>query len=333
MLSEENRHNILFRLTALWGLVESGLGGFLHAFKIPFSGIILHGFSVSILTFIFFYSKSPVKTILTSFLQVAIIKILLSPHTPPTAYLAICFQAFLSILVYSIFSINWFSIFFVTLISFLESAFQKVITLTVFYGMNLWGALDIFVNKTLLKIFNLKIFNGSIYLLGFYFTIYSISVLLVLILIFRLWKNNNRVTDHDLIDLKELYGEFDEPIKFSSNNKIYYFVFILLFIISVFTYFVPEHNNLYFVLGYLLRTLVILIFWFVVLIPLANQMISHFLKSQLDRRQTEIDKFIEYLPKLKKHLYFIWLESTGMPTYKRIIRLTSQTFILVLYSK
>lgn len=333
MLSEANRNKIIFRLTAFWGLVESGLGGILHAFKLPFSGIILNGLSVSILTFIFFYSRVPRKTIIVSLFQVAIIKLLLSPHTPPTAYLAIFFQALISIFVYSIFSINWFSIFLVTTISFLESAFQKVLILTIIYGMNLWEALNIFINKTLSSIFSLEVVNGSFYLVSLYFAIYSISAFFISIFIFRLWKNNRNVTDSDLIELQEVSANHEEPVNYSSKIKKYYFVFIIFFILSVFTYFIPEHKSIYFYIGYLLRTVLVIILWFIVIIPIVNQLISYFLNKKLVSQQSEIDKFIDFIPKLKNHLFYIWNESIGLPSYKRLLRLIKRAFVIVIYSK
>ena len=40
------------KLIAIWAISESGLGGLLHAAKIPFSGILLGSFAVIIITFI-----------------------------------------------------------------------------------------------------------------------------------------------------------------------------------------------------------------------------------------------------------------------------------------
>ena len=40
------------RLTALWALNECGLGGVMHAFKLPFTGILVGGVSVLLITLI-----------------------------------------------------------------------------------------------------------------------------------------------------------------------------------------------------------------------------------------------------------------------------------------
>ena len=81
------------RLTALWAFAESGLGGVLHAFQIPFTGLVIGGFAVIIITLIAKFSDHHYQQILKSFLIVLIVKAMVSPHTPVPAYLAISFQA------------------------------------------------------------------------------------------------------------------------------------------------------------------------------------------------------------------------------------------------
>jgi hypothetical protein len=45
------------RLTALWAFVEAGLGGILHAFKVPFTGLLVGGMAVMLITLIAHFSN------------------------------------------------------------------------------------------------------------------------------------------------------------------------------------------------------------------------------------------------------------------------------------
>ncbi|MDX5320402.1 MAG: hypothetical protein LPK45_04875, partial [Bacteroidota bacterium] len=77
------------RLIALWGLAESGLGGYMHAMKIPFTGIFVGGSAVIILSLLASLSEKRFQTLLRATLVVLLIKFTVSPHTSPFAYIAV----------------------------------------------------------------------------------------------------------------------------------------------------------------------------------------------------------------------------------------------------
>jgi len=74
-------NSLIQRLIALWALVESGLGGYMHALKIPFTGIVLGGSAVVILSLIAWFSEKPFRTLLRATLLVILVKFTVSPHT------------------------------------------------------------------------------------------------------------------------------------------------------------------------------------------------------------------------------------------------------------
>ena len=82
------------RLTALWALSEAALGGVLHAFHVPLTGLFINSSAVLIMVLI--ASASDKKgTILRATIIVLIIKGMVSPHTPLNAYIAVSFQGIL----------------------------------------------------------------------------------------------------------------------------------------------------------------------------------------------------------------------------------------------
>ena len=150
----EYNHRAVNRLTALWALNESGLGGILHAAKFPFTGILVGGFAVILITLIARYSNFSFKAILKATAMVLMIKAAVSPHSPFPAYLAVSFQGLLGAIMFS-FSRN----FKLTPIVFgglalLESAIQKILLTVLFFGLSFWKSVDDFVLNTI-KLFQL----------------------------------------------------------------------------------------------------------------------------------------------------------------------------------
>lgn len=147
-------HSAVNRLTALWALNESGLGGLLHAAKFPFTGIFVGGFAVILISLIARYSNYSFKAILKATAMVLMIKAAVSPHSPFPAYLAVSFQGLLGAFIFSL-SKN----FKITPIVFgglalLESAIQKILLTVLFFGMSFWKSVDDFVLNTI-KLFQL----------------------------------------------------------------------------------------------------------------------------------------------------------------------------------
>ena len=142
-------HSAVNRLTALWALNESGLGGVLHAAKFPFTGIFVGGFAVILISLIARYSNYSFKAILKATAMVLMIKAAVSPHSPFPAYLAVSFQGLLGAVMFSL-SRN----FKITPIVFgglalLESAIQKILLTVLFFGMSFWKSVDDFVLNTI----------------------------------------------------------------------------------------------------------------------------------------------------------------------------------------
>jgi len=144
---DTKKGSLWWELTALWAFIEVTLGGLLHALRIPFTGIVVGGGAVAIISVIGYFSDSPFKTILKSTLIVMIVKAGASPHSPIPAYLAVGFQGLFGALVYSMFRFHKVATVLFAVICMLESALQKILTLTIMYGMAIWEAIDAFTNK------------------------------------------------------------------------------------------------------------------------------------------------------------------------------------------
>ena len=136
MKREEN--NIIMRLTALWALSESGLGGAMHAFKIPFTGFFLGGFAILIVCLIAYHSTHKWKAIIQATLLVILIKATASPQSPPMAYVAVAFQGLIGALLFSIIPFFRLAAVLFGMLALLESATQKFLLTTLIFGKSMF---------------------------------------------------------------------------------------------------------------------------------------------------------------------------------------------------
>ena len=84
-INQVNDKTIIKRLTTLWAFSEAALGGLLHGLKVPMRGIFVGGSASVLISLISFFSNRK-GTVLKSTLLVIIVKGIVSPHSPLTAY-------------------------------------------------------------------------------------------------------------------------------------------------------------------------------------------------------------------------------------------------------
>jgi hypothetical protein len=146
------------RLTALWALSESALGGLLHAFNIPFTGLLINSSAIIFMVMIAAATNKK-GWILRATLIVIIVKGIVSPYTPLTAYLAVAFQGAMGELLLRSRKHLLLPVLLLGIITLFQSAIQKIIILTVVYGKALWESIDIFGNLVLSQIKHLVNFR------------------------------------------------------------------------------------------------------------------------------------------------------------------------------
>lgn len=128
-------------LICLWALAESGIGGVLHALKLPFTGIFVGGFAVLSICLIAWYSTDK-KEILKALSIVLAVKLLASPHSPWQAYVAVAFQGLLGYILLhqrKNFAVRTFIF---AILCMLESALQKIILAFLIFGTDFFDAID-----------------------------------------------------------------------------------------------------------------------------------------------------------------------------------------------
>ncbi len=129
-------------LILLWAFAESGIGGLLHALKLPFTGIMVGGIAVVCIALIGYYIQDKKNVILQALALVLTVKLALSPHSPWQAYVAVIFQGYVGHLLFR--NGNHFKAkaFFFAIICLLESALQKLILSVLIFGLGFLKSVD-----------------------------------------------------------------------------------------------------------------------------------------------------------------------------------------------
>jgi hypothetical protein len=287
------------RITALWALSESGLGGLMHAIKTPFTGFFVGGFAVICIALIAHYSQRNFRIILQSAILVILVKATVSPHSPVTAHFAVLFQGFTGALFYSFISSFSAASILSGFIALLESAVQKVLILTLIFGNSLWEALDLFTGSVLKSISVSPDFSFSTLLVISYVAIYSIWGVA---LGFWISKLPSQIDSRYEAILKKFIvkKDVDESSSLQTSKKgskkILILVLILVFIVTVFALSGSDSKKGIFIV---LRTLasIALLFYFVQ--PVLKWLLNQWLSGKSEQEKTRLQNILDVLPEMK----------------------------------
>lgn len=314
-LSNTEKSLALKRLTALWAFMECGVGGLMHTFKFPFTGLIVGGFAVLIVTLISKISHDHLSEIFKSLVVVLIVKLSLSPQSPFTAYIAVVFQATLGYWIYMAFNVNKYSIVLLSVVCMLESALQKLLVLTIFFGQDLWTAIDKFINSISTTVFFLNN-KASFIIISVYLSIYAVGGLFIGYLISKLISN-------DTIEYKKIPIVHDQQndiktIKKNKYNKIIGAV-LLMIIVCTYLYFYNTKNTFTAILKYILFTTSLIWIWFTIISPFLINTINKLLQSKKEKYKDELIYIFNILPYFKPIFISVWKESKQLKGKQRIL--------------
>lgn len=300
----------VLRLTALWAVVESGLGGVLHAFKLPLTGLVIGGTAVVLITLIAHFAEKP-REILRATIIVLIIKALVSPHSPIGAYVAVSFQGVLGWLVYSIARPSYASSIPYAVIAVIESAIQKLLMLMLLFGKPLWTAVDDWGTWVLERYFPSHVDEGlslSWTLVAGYLGVYVIGGLLVGLLAARVPK---RIDAHlkdlsveplTISEASTSENEIDAPGKKRKRkrSKILWWLGVALALGASVYFGNTATNAIASALLYFVRTLAIVAVWYFLVAPWLAKLFRKWLLGRSSRYANELDEVMEILPQLKQ---------------------------------
>ncbi len=294
---QSNSQLINVKLTAMWAVSESGLGGLLHAIKVPFSGLFLGGFAIIIITYLASVNSNRFSAILQATLLVVLIKAIVSPHSPPMAYVAVLFQGILGASIYGLIGINRLSAIGFGAIALLESAFQKILTLTIIFGMGLWESVQQFFEGMQNKLQADWIADLPWLFLVAYGILYFIVGALV---------GNFAVTIPKKVKkhAEDLNIEYMEavvavlPSRKRKRTRIWLIIGLLLFSTVVFIISGSQKQALVIVL----RTFAVIVFFLYLINPLFKYLISKWVGKQKSRKQESLNTIMSLMPSMRNNI-------------------------------
>ena len=298
---QDNQTSTHTKLTALWALSESGLGGFMHALKIPFTGFFLGGFAIVIISLIAHHTQHKSKSILQATILVILIKVLVSPHSPPMAYIAVAFQGLSGMAMFKLIPNTRLAAALFGLIALMESAFQKFLVMTLIFGQSLWEALDLFVNAILKDMSFIANFSFSFWLIVLYTGIYSVWGLVIGIWAGGLPKQLYHKSDEVLFQLQNLNYTQNDLLAYKKNKHKFKLIgafFLLLFVVSVFAMQGFGGKAIYAIL----RSLAAMLLIFYVLNPFLKWAIKKWANKQQHQHKQTLAQLVDLMPNFKNNL-------------------------------
>jgi len=336
--------DVTARLTALWGFSEAFLGGFLHGMKLPFTGLLVGNTAVIIIILIGTLSGKK-TSIMRACIVTMIIKALVSPHTPVTAYLAVFLQGFIGQLLFSNGGIKTVSAVALGLIAGILSSLQKVIFLTLVFGQEFWNAVNQFSVFVLQEVFRVKDANVqlSFWLITLYIGIHVTAGILAGFYGSHLSKNIKTDSSDGAMELKEKFFKMTadytalEELKAGRKKRFWYkptkiLLFIFLFGILFMSYFYTDNG--YFtpnpILLMILRSVSITIIWFKFLGPFLLKLFRNRFINNRNKYTDEAQGILGMLPFIKSAVRFSWAVSKGVRGIKRLSIFSVQLLTIIL---
>lgn len=144
------------KITTAWAASEGGLGGVLHAARLPITGIVVGGISATLLSMLAATSGTQGRwphwylapTLFRAMAVVQAAKFAVAPHSPPGAYFAVATQCTVAACLHTFLPWHRLAAFLTGFLSVVLSAVQKVLILWLLFGTALAIAIDQFVATT-----------------------------------------------------------------------------------------------------------------------------------------------------------------------------------------
>lgn len=303
--------NAIYKLTLLWAFAESGLGGLLHGFRLPITGLVLGGFSVLTISLIAHLSTKPGRDILQATLLVLSIKFAASPHSPLAAYIAVFFQGLLGASLFSMLGRTRSSVLLFAVVALVESAVQKPLVATLFFGTELWNALDEFGNKLLSYVNGWHLENFSFWLISVYT---GVHVLWGVVLGYWAFHLPARIESiKELPAVKQGYEHVQRTTSKGKKRRSFIsWIFFFLIGLLVVMYTLPEESRWL----YLGRSILIIAVVFLIITPLLKRLLGKWSREN----RNVIEDYWQALPELVRHVQAAWHLAKQEKNYARRVK-------------
>ncbi|MFC0603021.1 hypothetical protein [Winogradskyella pulchriflava] len=314
----KNNKSIIDKLTALWALNESGLGGFLHVFNTPFTGLIVGGIAILLISLIAYYAENKWQAILKALVIVLIIKMAVSPYSPFGAYVAVSFQALFGAFLFSNFSWKGLTLMIFGMVTFLESALQKLLILTIVYGTELWEAVNIYGAWVQKKLDFVSETSTTSFLVSLYLLVYGVCGILAGFFIRNVIKIIAGKKEEDFYLEPQAIESKNQKKKVAFRTKvIWVWLITVAVIVLAFSLFGGDLFGWQKAVYILLRSFLILMLWYLVIGPFLLKVVRKYLNKKESQYKEEITNAMDLFPYFRQILAYTWKATADLKGYNR----------------
>ncbi len=329
------------KITTLWAFSESAFGGILHALTIPLRGLFIASAAVLFISLIALFSKNN-KEILKATLIVILIKAVVSPHSPLTAYLAVSVQGVFGFLFFFTNKFYKISALLLGLTVLFLSGVQKIVVLTILFGNTLWESFNIFIKQVLTELFNITHpdINYGYVIIAVYVLLHLAAGLFIGIYAGRLPQKIDYYKNIIPNSLENRIGEEIQQKKKRKKKSWFLrptgiFVIAISAGIIILSYLSPEleENIAMSVILMLVRALAITFIWYTIAAPLARKYFEKFVRKRKSEYAKELEAIISMFPQFRNIVNYCWKNSKNKKGLKRIRYFLSTSFYYLLLSE
>lgn len=297
----------------------------MHAAKIPFTGMMVSSLSVTCIILIAYYIPGNANIIKATFI-VIIFKLMFTPHSPPTAYIAVFFQGYMGQLLFHGRRHFTLSAIILSVLALVESAIQRLLVLLILYGNTFWHALDQYVKKLV----GGEDRNYSLLLASGYVFLHAAAGILVGTFAVRIVKRSDewRSINPSLVFSKNpaLFPETEKSTKKKKFGALFIILWLLLILLFAQAYIDPLHAVIpkSAAAKILFRSLLIFFSWYLIVAPVIMKLINFRLKSQEIKQQTAVNQIMLLLPEIKyifTQSWFLSAAEKGLSRAKLFLKL------------
>lgn len=343
LISVDNPEKIelpILKITAIWAFSESAFGGILHALTIPLRGLFISAAAVLFISLIALFSKNS-KEIFKATLIVILIKAMVSPHSPLTAYVAVSIQGLLGYLLFINKNFYRLSAMLLGILTLLFSAIQKIIMLTILFGNTLWKSINIFIKQISNEFFNIGHSSDINYGYLFILLYITIHILAGIFVGFYAGLLPKKINYYKKQIAETIFDEFENGIPQKDKKKkkkswLQRPTGIIILIISItaliFSYQFPSSSEIAAIeiIIMLIRSVVLTIIWYAILAPIVKKLFQKYLSSRKSVYSKEINEIMNMFPHFKSIVSYCWKNSSSKTGLKRINYFLSTSFYYLL---
>jgi hypothetical protein len=280
---------------------------------------LINGGSAVIIVCLIAYYVPQKGAIIKTTIIVAIFKMMLSPHSPLPAYFAVFFQGITGELLFSSRKHYKFSCMLFAPLALVESALQRILTMTILYGVDFWKAVNAFISGLSHQ---QSITNYSLYLAGGYVFLHLVAGISIGWIAGKIPGRVKGWRNEFLLELNAP-GELSPAPALKKRGKMKIALLVIWILLACLWLqaelkigepLIPSNVAAHIIL----RSVLIIMTWYFLISPVITYFLNKWLLIQRSKSQQSINEILRILPQTQLVLNKSWQYSSNKKGLKRL---------------